>query len=153
MNEFIKWIQCYLKDGFDADEEITKNVTIELAHKQGNTVTTTNTPQIQIQILDNAEVERYSVFDGETTASIPLQINAYTSQMKISNKTISAQESSIIFGQKIKVLLNKLRQSIVNENVLRCRIITMSPALPLLNGEKVYFTSIRCEFWVANPYK
>lgn len=153
MVEFIDWLKNYLKDGFTEDKDITKSVTVELAYKQGNTITTNNTPQIQIQIMDNAEVEKYSAFDGETTSSIPIQFTAYTSQMKIGNTTFSAQDSSIIFGQKIKALLNKLRESVINENILRCRIITMSPALPQLDGSKVYSTSVRCEFWVTNPYK
>jgi phospholipase C len=149
MDKFLEWIQNYLNDGFENDSEITKKVTVELAYKQGNKITTTNTPQIQIQIMDNAEVERYSSFEGENVSSIPLQITAYTSQMKINNVMKSAQESSIIFGQKIKTLLNKLRESVVNENISRCRIATTSPALPLLEGEKVYMTAIRCEFWIA----
>ena len=110
-------------------------------------------PQIQIQIMDNAEVERYSSFEGENISSIPLQITAYTSLMKIGNVTRSAQESSIIFGQKVKTLLNKLRENVVNENITKCRIATTSPALQLLDGSKVYMTAIRCEFWVLNPYK
>ena len=153
MDKFLDWIKSYLEDGFANDSEIAKKVIFELAHKQGNTITTANTPQIQIQIMDNAEVERYSSFEGENISSIPLQITAYTPQMKINNVLKSAQECSIIFGQKIKTLLNKLRENVVNENITRCRIVTTSPALPLLDGSKVYMTAIRCEFWVSNPYK
>ncbi len=153
MDEFLDWVKSYLDNGLSNDSEIAKKVIVELAHKQGNTVTTANTPQIQIQIMDNAEVERYSSFDGENISSIPLQITAYTSPMKINNVLKTAQESSIILGQKVKTLLNRLRESVVNENISRCRIVTTSPALPLLDGSKVYMTAIRCEFWVANPYK
>lgn len=153
MDKFLDWVKSYLDNGLSNDSELSKKVVVELAHKQGNTVTTTNTPQIQIQIMDDAEVERYSSFEGENISSIPLQITAYTSQTKINNVMKSAQESSIIFAQKIKTLLNKLRESVVNENIVRCRIATVSPALPLLDGSKVYMTAIRCEFWVSNPYK
>lgn len=151
MDEFLEYIKTYLSTSFDADTDITKTVTIENAYKSGNEVSTSNVPQIQVQILDNSEVQRYSSFDGENVSYIPLQITSYTAQMKIASTMVSAQQASIVFGQKIKNLLNALRNSVVNENILRCRIITMSPALPLLEG-KVYTTAVRCEFWIANPY-
>ena len=153
MDKFLDWVKSYLENGFANDSEIAKKVIVELAYKQGNTIATANTPQIQIQIMDNAEVERYSSFEGENISSIPLQITAYTSQMKINNVLKSAQECSVIFGQKVKTLLNKLRENVVNKNITRCRIVTTSPALPLLDGSKAYMTAIRCEFWVTNPYK
>lgn len=152
MDEFIDWIKSYLETEFGQDSDIVKNVSVELSHKQANEITTTNTPQIQIQIMDNAEVENYSSFDGEHVSSIPLQLTIYTSQLKIKGIQTSAQESSVILGQKLKQILNKLRVGVVNENILRCRIVTMSPALPLLEGSKVYTTAVRCEFWIANPY-
>lgn len=151
MDEFLEYIKTYLSTSFDADTDITKTVTIENAYKSGNEVSTSNVPQIQVQILDNSEVQRYSSFDGENVSYIPLQITSYTAQMKIASTMVSAQQASIVFGQKIKNLLNALRNSSVNENIMRCRIITMSPALPLLEG-KVYTTAVRCEFWIANPY-
>lgn len=152
MNEFLEFIKTYIANAFANDNDISKEVTIENAYKQGNEITTSNVPQIQIQILNNAEQERYSSFQGEHISSIPLQITSYTGQMKIAGTMTSAQEASIIFGQKIKDILNTLRESVVNENIARCRVMTMSPALPLLEGSKVYTTAIRCEFWVANPY-
>ena len=151
MEEFLDYIKAYLDDNFKNDSDITKTVTIEDAYKSGNEVTTSNVPQIQVQILDNSEVVRYSSFEGENVSYIPLQITSYTAQMKIAGTMVSAQRASIKFGQKIKNLLNALRNSRVNENIERCRIITMSPALPLLEG-KVYTTAVRCEFWIANPY-
>ena len=151
MDEFLEYIKTYLSTSFDADTDIVKTVTIENAYKSGNEVSTSNVPQIQIQILDNSEVQRYSSFEGENVSYIPLQITSYTAQMKIAGTMVSAQQASIVFGQKIKDLLNALRNSRVNGNILRCRIITMSPALPLLEG-KVYTTAVRCEFWIANPY-
>lgn len=152
MNEFLEYMKAYLSGKFAEDEEISKAVIVEKAYKINNEITTSNVPQIQIQIMNNSEVERYSSFDGENISSIPLQITSYTAQMKIGGVMKSAQEASIIFGQKVKDVLNTIRKSVENQNIKRCRIITMSPALPLLEGSKVYTTAIRCEFWIANPY-
>lgn len=152
MNEFLAYIKQYIADAFSTDSSFTKTVTVTDEWKQGNEITTANTPQIQIQILDNSEVERYSSFEGENVSNIPLQITVYTSQGKFLNVMKSAQQMSRIYGEKLKKVLNTLRESKVNGNIERCSITTMSPAMPLLNGEKVYATAIRCEFWVANPY-
>ena len=54
MNEFLQYIKQYIANAFENDEDITKEVTIENAYKQGNEITTSNVPQIQIQILNNA---------------------------------------------------------------------------------------------------
>ncbi len=152
MNDFLDYIKAYLETEFANDSDIAKTVTVTKAYKTNNQISTTDTPQIQLQILNNAEVERYSSFEGENVSQIPLQITSYTTQMKIGESMVSAQEASIIFGDKIKAMLNHLRESVVNTNIGRCRIVSMSPALPLLEGSKVYTTAIRCEFWVANPY-
>ena len=152
MNEFLEWVKQYIADNFASDADITKEVTVEFAYKQGNEVTTSNVPQVQVQLMDNSEVERYSSFEGENVSSVPLQITAYTGQMKIGGVTKSAQEASIIFGQKIKDMFVASRVKSVNENVTRLVRITMSPALPLLDGSKVYATATRFNVWVANPY-
>lgn len=152
MNDFLEYIKTYIANKFLADTSITKTVTVENAYKQGNEITTSNVPQVQVQIMDNSEVEKYSSFNGEHISLIPLQITSYTGQLKIGSIMHSAQTASIIFGQKIKDMLNQLRESNVNSNIKRCRVSSMSPAMPLLEGSKVYATAIRCEFWIANPY-
>ena len=152
MNEFLKFIKEYLDEKFRNDTDISKKVIIDNAYKINNEITTANSPQIQIQIIDNSEVEKYSSFEGENVSSIPLQIIAYAPQMKIGNVMKSSQDVALIFGEKLKKYINALRESNVNKNIQRCRIITMAPALPLLDGSKIYTTAIRCEFWIANPY-
>ena len=153
MNEFYSWLKNYIQEAFENDADIAKTVTIENAYKQGNEITTSNVPQIQVQIMDNAESQRYSSFyEGENATYMPMQISSYTGQMKINNVMKSAQEASIIFGEKIKNLLHARTIQEANGNIMRCRITTMSPALPLLDGSKVYVTTVRVEFWVAYPY-
>lgn len=153
MNKFFTWLKNYISTTFANDSEITKSVAVENAYKQGNEITTSNVPQIQVQILDNAESQRYSSFyEGENVTYLPMQITAYTGQMKINSVMKSAQEASIIFGEKIKTLLHARTIQEANRNIMRCRITTMSPALPLLEGDKVYTTAVRVEFWIAYPY-
>lgn len=151
MTNFYEWIKNYIETKFANDSDFSKT-SVKVAYLQGNKVTTDTVPQIIIQIMDDSEVDRYSSFDGENVSSIPLQFNAYAGQMKIGNKMKSAQEASMIFGTKLKVMLNELRENVVNANIMRCRRATMSPALPLIDGSKIYFTATRCEFWVAYPF-
>ena len=151
MNEFLNYIKAYIETKFNSDTSITKTVTVTNAYKAGNEITVSNVPQIQIQIMDNSELVSGTSFEGEHLSSIPLQITSYTAQMKIDNVMKSAQESSIIFGQKIKDMFDKNLVVASNDNIKMVRRMTMSPALPLLEG-KVYQTATRFEFWVANPY-
>lgn len=153
MNEFLEYIKNYIKTQFDNDTDLpsSKSVDIYNAYQLGHKVSDTSVPEIQVQILDNSEVVRYSSFEGENVSYIPLQITAYTGQMKQGTKMQSAQYWSIVFGEKIKKMLNALRQKVVNKNILSVQIVGMSPALPLLDG-KVYTTAVRCRFWIANPY-
>ena len=155
MNNFLEWIKNYIKEEFENDTQIPKTKSVEVynAYQSGHEVSTTTVPEIQIQILDNSEVERYSTFEeGEKVSYIPLQFTSYTSQMKLNTTMKSAQEWSIRFGDKLKAMLNNLRTNkVVNKNILSVQVMGMSPAMPLLDG-KVYAAAIRCRFWIANPY-
>lgn len=154
MNEFLEWMKEYIKTKFtnDADLPNTKVVEVYNAYQSGHEVSTNTVPEIQVQILDNNEVVEYSSFEGENVSYIPLQITSYTGQMKKGSTIKTAQEWSVIFGEKLKKMLNALRsQEVVNGNILSVQILGMSPALPLLEG-KVYTTAVRCRFWIANPY-
>ena len=152
MTNFFEWIKDYIQEKFASDGDFTKSTNVRVAYLQGNKVTTENVPQIIIQVMDDSEVDRFSSFEGENVSSIPLQFTAYTGAMKIGGQLKNAQEASMIFGTKLKKVLNELRENVVNENIVRCRRATTSPALPLINGEKVYFTAVRCDFWVAYPF-
>lgn len=152
MNDFLDWIMSYLETQFSADTSIQNTITTKLGYKAGSEITTSSSPQIAVQIMDNSEVETYSSFEGENISSIPLQFTVYTGKINYNNIITEPQKSSMILGEKIKNILNKLRESVVNNNIKRCRISSMSPALPLSDGSKIYSTAIRCEFWIANPY-
>lgn len=153
MDEFLEWIKNYIKTQFEEYSELPKTKVVEIynAYEPGHEVSANTVPEIQVQILDNSEVVRYSSFEGENVTYIPLQITTYTGQMKMGSVMKSPQEWSIKFGEKLKTILNSLRNRVVNKNILSVQIVGMSPALPLLEG-KVYTTAVRCRFWIANPY-
>lgn len=152
MGDFIEWLMNYLQTQINADTDIQNTITVKMGYKAGSEITTSSSPQIAVQIVDNSEVAQYSSFEGENISSMPIQFTIYTGKINYKNTITEPQFASIILGQKIKDILNQLRESVVNRNIKRCRIITMAPALPLSNGSKIYSTAIRCEFWVANPY-
>lgn len=151
MFEFLEYMKSYLETKFANDNDLPNSFEMKVydAYTTGHKPTKT---EIQIQIMNDSEVDRYSSFDSTHISNIPLEIVVYAFQMKLDNKMVSAREVSIRIADKVKVFLNELRESNVNDNIKRVRIITTSPALPTIDGEKSYMTAIRCEFWVANPY-
>ena len=148
MYSFLESMKDYIKNGINQDEEISKTSIIETydAYTKGHTPQKT---EIQFQILDNSEVERYNSFDGANVFYIPLQITIFAFQTKLAGKTCSARETSIRLADKVNNLLDALKVVENNDRVKRVRIMTTSPALPFEDGSKAYTTAIRCEFWVA----
>lgn len=152
MDKFLDYMKGYLKTELMNDGIIASSYDLKVydAYTAGHTPERT---ELQIQIMDNSEVEVYSTLEGEAISSIPLQIVIYAFQMKLNGVMTSAREVSIKLGTKVKDILNRLRESVVNPNINRVRIMTMAPAMPMQDGSKAYTTAIRCEFWVANPYR
>lgn len=152
MDKFLEYMKEYLKTELKNDGILpaTFDLGVYDAYTAGHTPQKT---ELLIQIMDNSDVEAYGTLEGETTSSIPLQITVYAFQTKLNGVMTSAREVSIKLGTKVKEILNRLRANVINPNILRTRIMTMSPAMPVQGGEKAYTTAIRCEFWVANPYR
>ena len=151
MFEFLKYIKNYIETKFASDSELPQSFEMKVydAYTVGHTPSKT---EIQVQLLNDSEVERYSSFDSTHVSNIPLEIVVYAFKMKLSNEMVSPREVSIRLADKVKIMLNELRESNVNDNIKRVRIMTTSPALPTIDGSQSYMTAIRCEFWVANPY-
>ena len=146
MYNFLESMKTYIKNGINADSDISDTIAVYDANTKGHTPQKT---EIQFQIMDNSEVERYNSFSGASIFNIPLQITLFAFQTKIAGKMKSARESSIILADKITNLLNALDVVKHNSNVMRVRIMTTTPAMPFEGGDKAYTTAIRCEFWVA----
>ena len=149
MYKFLQDMKNYIKEKINADADISKTYGIETydAYTKGHTPTKT---EVQFQIMDKNEVERFTDFEDANVFSIPLQITAVAFQMKIAGKMESAKDASLLIGDKLGKLLSA-KKDVVSAipRITRIRIMTTSPALPYEGGDKAYTTAIRCDFWVA----
>lgn len=145
---FYEDMKKYIVDGLNADADISKTYGIVGydANTKGHTPTKT---EVQFQIMDNNEVERFTSFDGANIYYIPLQITVWAFTMKLAGTMTAPRVGSVILGDKIIKLLDAVKVVNANPRVKRVRIMTTSPAMPFEGGDKAYTTAIRCEFWVA----
>lgn len=145
---FLEDMKKYIVDGLNADADISNTYGIVGydANTKGHTPTKT---EVQFQIMDNNEVERYTSFEGANVYYIPLQITVWAFQMKLAGTMTSPRVVSIKLGDKIIKQLEALKVVEAIPRVKRVRVITTSPAMPFEGGDKAYTTAIRCEFWVA----
>ena len=145
---FLEDMKKYIVDGLNADADISNTYGIVGydANTKGHTPTKT---EVQFQIMDNNEVERYTSFEGANVYYIPLQITVWAFQMKLAGTMTSPRVDSIKLGDKIINQLEALKVVEALPIVKRVRIMTTSPAMPFEGGDKAYTTAIRCEFWVA----
>lgn len=148
MYKFLQDMKSYIKERINANADISKTYGIEMydAYTKGHTPTKT---EVQFQIMDDNEVERYTSFEGANVYQMPIQITVVAFQMKIAGVMTSAKDASLLLGGKLKNLLNAVDVVSAIPRVERVRIMTTSPALPYEGGDKAYTTAIRCEFWVA----
>ena len=148
MYSFLEDMKKYIVDGLNADADISNTYGIVGydANTKGHTPTKT---EVQFQIMDNNEVERYTSFEGANVYYIPLQITVWAFQMKLAGTMTSPRVASIKLGDKIIKQLEALKVVEAIPRVKRVRIMTTSPAMPFEGGDKAYTTAIRCEFWVA----
>ncbi|NCC99909.1 MAG: hypothetical protein EOL95_09470 [Bacteroidia bacterium] len=154
MFDFLEYIKTYIQTQFANDSQITtaKKPNVYNAY-QINHEPIASKPEIQVQIMNNNERNGYTTFCGKKANTISVQFTPYIGgQMKIGGVDRNAQESSIIFGDKIEKMLYDLIYSNGNENIYGGRIITTSPALPMNGGGTIYMTAVRFEFIVASPY-
>ena len=148
MYSFLEDVKKYIVDGLNADADISKTYGIVGydANTKGHTPTKT---EVQFQIMDNKEVEKYSSFEGMTVYYVPIQITVWAFQMKLAGTMTSPRVVSIKLGEKIIKLLQALKVVEAIPEVKRVSLMTTSPAMPFEGGDKAYTTAIRCEFWIA----
>ena len=137
MYRFLEEMKAYVKSKL--------NIDVLDVNTKGHTPQKT---EIQFQIMDNSEVDRYTTFESASIFAIPLQLTVFAFPTKMDGKVVSAKDTSIKIADDLINILNA--QSVVENNsrVKRVRLTTTSPAMPFDGGDKAYTTSIRYEFWV-----
>lgn len=149
MYEFLEYIKEYLQTCFANDTDFTASKKPKLidSYKTGHEPKMIQ-PEIQVQIMDDSENISYTTFCGKEADSTPLQISAYSGQMKIGGVDKNAQHASIIIADKIKKYLYELIYSDDKRNILTGRHITSSPALPMNDGGSIYMSAVRFDFTI-----
>ena len=149
MYEFLEYIKEYLQTCFANDNDFTdaKKPKLIDSYKTNHEPKMTQ-PEIQVQIMDNSENISYTTFCSKKADSTPLQISAYSGQMKIGGVDKNAQHSSIIMADKIKKYLYELIYSDDKGAILTGRHIASSPALPMNDGGSIYMSAVRFDFTI-----
>lgn len=132
----------YIDKCVNADDDIATKIPIFEAYKYAHDITP---PEIQVQIINDAEHSSSHTFEGEQASRVSIQITAYTRQMKIGDNIVSAQKSSRIIGNKIKhwCEVNKIAENI--SDILLSTRASLSPAIPTDLGVEIYQTAVRFE--------
>ena len=144
---FLEDIKKYLEECFKNDNDITasKKPSVyngyQIQHEPSS-----KKPEIQVHSLDKREQEEYTTFCDRNANIISVQITAYCGQLKIAGIDYSAQDASVILGDKIDQYIYQYIYSCVNKNIYGGRTITTSPALPKNEGGSVYMTAVRFDF-------
>lgn len=154
MYQFVEDLKIYLENCFASDSSITSSKKPKVYNGyQVQHEPSSKEPEIQIQPLDNYEQTEFTTFCSKNANSIPVQIGAYTGQMRIGGVAYDAQGASVILGEKIEHYINEYIYSLKNKNIQQCRLVSTSPALPMQDGGSVYTTILRFDFIVAYPYE
>lgn len=153
MYRFLEDLKNYLYNRFQSDSDISSQKKPDVySGYQVQHTPSSKKPEIQIQPLNKNENVNYTTFCGKRANNVPVQITALCGQMKIAKTDYSAQDASIIFGDKIDDYINEYIYSCDNPNIYGGRTITTSPALPINEGGSMYSTSVRFDFIIAHPY-
>lgn len=153
MYRFLEDLKTYIEYRFqnDSDISVQKKPKVYNGYQIQHSPSSKN-PEIQIQPLNKSETIEYTTFCGKRANSIPVQITALCGQMKIAKIDYSAQDASVVFGDKIDTYVYDYIYGSENKNLYGGRMITVSPALPINDGGSMYATSVRFDFIVAHPY-
>jgi len=149
MKQFIDDLIEYISGQFESDTDIAKAVKVVNAYKQNDTIVP---PQITVQCLEDNDSALDDDYSGERISYIAVQINAYCQQMKINNVTKSAQDSVLIFADKISQMLTKQKAVTWNENIIRVRRVGGTFGMPIESGATTYVSPIRFDFYVQYDY-
>lgn len=150
MKQFWDDIIAYLTENLNNDSSYDKEVKVDYANKQNVTITP---PHIFVQPTQDTDAEQYDTFDGEVISYCPVQISPYCQQLRINGKMVSAQETSMIFADKISRLFDKTTATKWNKNIVRLRRVGENIGLPVEGGTTTYVSPLRYEFYVQRDYQ
>lgn len=150
MKSFTDDIIKYITNNFANDESIGKKVKVDYAY---NSDVSLKPPYIFVQAINDSDAEQFDTFDGVEMTYVPVQITAYCQQMKIDGVDYTANEVALIFAEKIKSMFSKVKAISWNNNIRLMRRVGSTPSMPLKNGATTYFSPIRYDFYINNPYR
>lgn len=142
MFKFTEFLITYLEENFDGFNIVYgKNYNNEKEF-----------PQIAISILNDEENQQFSDFAGEKVTSCGVQVNWFAEDIMIGDEFYDAYSYTVIIGDKIKEIFNKLRDERINNNILTMRRVGTQAINPYDSGSQLYYGTSRFNFNIANPY-
>ena len=138
----------YLKDCLDNDNDISADIDVLEAYKYSHKL---NNSELQVQVIDHTEFERFTTFEDGKIYTCPLQIDVFAKQMTIGNELMSAQKASYTIAQKI---INWLNVNDLNEEIggiLSAKNGTYTSAIPVANvGTVLYRCVVRIDLYLEH---
>lgn len=151
MKQFWDDIIAYLTENLNNDSDYEKEVKVDYANKQSVKITP---PHIFVQPMQDTDAEQYdSFYEGENISYCPVQISPYCQQLRINGEMKSAQETSMIFADKISGLFDKRTALSWNKNIVRLRRVGENFGMPVEEGETTYTSPLRYEFYIQKNYE
>jgi hypothetical protein len=144
MNEFLRQMIAFLQSKFDNDSDFKTAPKVYMAYLYNHMIKGT---EVQVGLLDNSEVLKYSTFEGEQVASMPTQITIYSAQMTIGGQMRNPQEVAMIMTDKICRYMKDC-----DFTLFATRESTTQP-MPLDTGTTSYFVAIRYDIEIVSPYQ
>ena len=151
MKQFWDDIIEYLTKNLNDDDSYEKEVKVDYADKQKVKITP---PHIFVQPMQDTDAEQYDSFtEGENISFCSVQISPYCQQFRINGELKSAQETSMIFADKISHLFDKPTALKWNKNIVRLRRIGEGFGMPVNDGATTYTSPLRYEFYIQRNYE
>lgn len=133
-------LKNYINGRIAEDKELSMSIGIKEQYPYGSKP---NPPEILLAIMDNAELDRATTFEGEQVADVYLQIIVMANQMNIGGKKCSAQKSCSLLSEKLCTWFAK---NTIKENIpkiLNTRRAQWTNSTPYENGTTTYYSILR----------
>ena len=136
----------YLEDCLENDQQISASIDVLEAYKYSHKL---NNSELQVQIIDHSEFERYTTFEDGKVYVCPLQIDVYAKQMTIGNEIMSAQKAAYTLAQKVINWLNVNDVHAEIDDVISIKNGTYTSAVPVADvGTVLYRCVVRVDLYL-----